>query len=277
VPEPTAPAELDPFARVACGIDGSPESLDAARQAVRLAPPGTPILLLGVRDRPLVEAIGAGAGTMMPPLPDHRAETVERLERAAAALADAARIETRLLDEPVIPSLLHALHETRATLVALGSHGHSRGAGVLLGSVTTALLHDAPCSVLVARTPPDPERFPRSITVGFDGSPQARAALSVAGSIARRLGTPLRALVAGDAGQHDLALPDLAASTFESVADDHDPVHALTHTDADLIVLGSRGLRGVRSLGSVSERVAHRADGSVLVIRPPGDRPGLPG
>jgi nucleotide-binding universal stress UspA family protein len=33
-------------------------------------------------------------------------------------------------------------------------------------------------------------------------------------------------------------------------------------------VLGSRGLRGVYALGSVSERAAHRAGCSVLVIRP---------
>jgi nucleotide-binding universal stress UspA family protein len=34
-----------------------------------------------------------------------------------------------------------------------------------------------------------------------------------------------------------------------------------------LVVLGSRGLTGVRALGSVSERVAHRAPCSVLVAR----------
>jgi hypothetical protein len=37
--------------------------------------------------------------------------------------------------------------------------------------------------------------------------------------------------------------------------------------DADLLVLGSRGLHGLRALGSVSERVAHRAPSSVLVVR----------
>jgi nucleotide-binding universal stress UspA family protein len=35
----------------------------------------------------------------------------------------------------------------------------------------------------------------------------------------------------------------------------------------DLVVVGHRGLHGVGSLGSVSERVSHRADGSVLVVR----------
>jgi nucleotide-binding universal stress UspA family protein len=36
-----------------------------------------------------------------------------------------------------------------------------------------------------------------------------------------------------------------------------------------LVVLGSRGMHGVRALGSVSERVAHRAASSVLVVKGP--------
>ena len=36
---------------------------------------------------------------------------------------------------------------------------------------------------------------------------------------------------------------------------------------ADLLVLGSRGLHGLKSLGSVSERVAHQALCSTLIVR----------
>jgi nucleotide-binding universal stress UspA family protein len=51
------------------------------------------------------------------------------------------------------------------------------------------------------------------------------------------------------------------------------PVGALVDASrqADLVVVGSRGLRAFEALGSVSERVAHQARCSVLVIRP--DRP----
>ena len=35
----------------------------------------------------------------------------------------------------------------------------------------------------------------------------------------------------------------------------------------DLVVVGSRGLHGLKALGSVSERVAHQAKCSVLVVR----------
>jgi nucleotide-binding universal stress UspA family protein len=51
---------------------------------------------------------------------------------------------------------------------------------------------------------------------------------------------------------------------------DDDPVHALVAASAesDLIVVGSRGLHGVKALGSVSERVAHQATCSTLIFRP---------
>ena len=72
-------------------------------------------------------------------------------------------------------------------------------------------------------------------------------ALAVAGELSRRTGAPL------------------------------DPVHALDNSPAaalveqatadDLLVVGSRGLRGLRALGSVSEAVAHKAAGSVLIVR----------
>jgi len=53
------------------------------------------------------------------------------------------------------------------------------------------------------------------------------------------------------------------------------PVAALlaAAADADLLVLGSRGLHGLKALGSVSERLAHRAHSSVLVVRRPALAP----
>jgi nucleotide-binding universal stress UspA family protein len=50
---------------------------------------------------------------------------------------------------------------------------------------------------------------------------------------------------------------------------DHAPVPALVEAAAcaDLLVVGSRGLHGLRALGSVSERVAYQAGCSVLVVR----------
>jgi nucleotide-binding universal stress UspA family protein len=49
-------------------------------------------------------------------------------------------------------------------------------------------------------------------------------------------------------------------------------VELANETDAALIVMGSRGRTGLAALGSVSERVAHRASCSVLVVRCPTHR-----
>jgi nucleotide-binding universal stress UspA family protein len=58
------------------------------------------------------------------------------------------------------------------------------------------------------------------------------------------------------------------------VGDDHEdtadePARALVAVaaEADLVIVGSRGLRGIKALGSVSERVAHEARCSVLIVR----------
>ena len=47
----------------------------------------------------------------------------------------------------------------------------------------------------------------------------------------------------------------------------HDAI-ARVGDGVDLIVMGARGLKGAKALGSVSERVAHKAASSVLVVRP---------
>ena len=43
--------------------------------------------------------------------------------------------------------------ETKADLIILGSHGYSRWERLLLGSVSDSVVHHAPCSVLIVRTP----------------------------------------------------------------------------------------------------------------------------
>jgi nucleotide-binding universal stress UspA family protein len=55
-------------------------------------------------------------------------------------------------------------------------------------------------------------------------------------------------------------------TTIIEIADRH---------DAAAIILGSRGLTGVRSmlLGSISSAVVHHADRPTLVIHPPSDDP----
>lgn len=49
--------------------------------------------------------------------------------------------------------IVETAEEMHPDLVVVGSHGHSRWERLLLGSVSDSVVHHAPCSVLVVRTP----------------------------------------------------------------------------------------------------------------------------
>jgi nucleotide-binding universal stress UspA family protein len=88
----------------------------------------------------------------------------------------------------------------------------------------------------------------------------------VAQDLAERFGSRLRviAAVGGDPLEVD-GLKSVGLVEF----DERKPVDALADASqtADLVIVGSRGLGGLRALGSVSERIAHKAACSVLVVR----------
>jgi nucleotide-binding universal stress UspA family protein len=256
-------AALQVFRRVLVGVDGSEASFEACRQAARLAEPGAPIEAVAVVD--LAQAVWTAYNAP-------RVIGVLRRE-AEAALEEAARLiggraHGRFVNGPEVPGLLHEIERAAATLVAAGSHGHRRLTEMLIGGVAGELLHSAPCSVLVARPPKDTGVFPRSIVAGLDGSVASELALEAAEQLAGRLCIPLRVIAAVQGRAIDLDEIRRRRPAAEEI--DARPVEALVAAshDADLLVVGSRGLHGVRALGSVSERVGHRAHCSVLVVRP---------
>ena len=252
------------FDRVVCGVDQSAAGEVAARLAARVTAPDGVLTLATVADPAL--ALHAGwAGTALAEELRHDAERA--LARGAAEAAPAHAAETLLLDGDPVDALLEELRLVDATLAVVGTHGLARAVGLALGSVATRLLHEAPCSVLVAREPHG-ERWPRSIVVGVDGSAESAAALAVARELAERFDATLRPVVAAGESDVDLveafrATPDLEKLHDKAVAE----LCALS-ADTDLLVLGSRGLKGLRALGSISERVAHGARCPVLVVRP---------
>jgi nucleotide-binding universal stress UspA family protein len=85
--------------------------------------------------------------------------------------------------------------------------------------------------------------------------------------LAARFDAELRAIVGTQGARVDLdAVRRIAPGCEEHEAQALDLLE-LTSETVDLIVVGSRGLRGVRALGSLSERIAHEAHCSVLVVR----------
>ena len=251
------------FSRVLVGVDGSEACFEACRQAARVADPGTPIEAVAAVH--LADAVWTGYHA--PSVADRlRREAEKALEQAVRLIGDRAR--ARFVNGAETAALLQEIDRAAATLIALGSHGHRRVTEILIGGVAGELLHSAPCSVLVARPAGDAEVFPRSIVVGLDGSVAAEHALDAAEHLARRLRVPLRVVTALRGKAVELDGVRRRWPAVEEV--DARPVEALVTAtaEADLVVVGSRGLHGVRALGSVSERVAHQAGCSVLVVRP---------
>jgi nucleotide-binding universal stress UspA family protein len=253
------------FSRVIAGVDGSEAGYEAARQAGRLvAPAGWLEVFTAVY---LLEANRAGwsAPRIANELWQEGGEAIRKGTEIAGP-----RAEHRLVNGPPLPSLLHELTDKQASLAVIGTHGHGRMSEIMIGGVAGELLHNAPCSVLVARPPAAEALFPHSIVVGADGSPESLAAIGAAHYLACRFAARLSVVTALGGKDVDVATAQLAPVKVDFV-DEH-PVGALVEAsaDADILVVGSRGLHGLRSLGSVSERVAHQARCSVLVVRAKG-------
>jgi nucleotide-binding universal stress UspA family protein len=256
----TEASEPPIFERILCGVDGTPASLVAVRQALRLQHENGGVLLSAVAN--LAQAAQAGMAAR------HAAGLLE--QDAEAALAEARAIApsaaSKLVDGDPVTVLLQQAEAERATLIAVGSHGRRRAVGLVLGTVAARMLRDATCSVLIARPARDPEVWPREIIVGVDGSGESAAAFAVARSVADRFGVSVRAL-ASTKDQLDRDAAQAIAPGLEEQGESALDLLVAASEAADLVIVGSRGLHGLRALGSVSERVANRAPCSVLVVR----------
>lgn len=178
-------------------------------------------------------------------------------------------------------TILEAVRESGADLLAVGHAGHSGAWGGSLGSTAARLAEAAPCAVLVARSGA-PAAVGRILT-GVDGSAPARHALELAGALAAGMGARLVIGVAADladGAERRQALGalegQLARGASPAIATVHgDPARGLLslarEADCQLVVLGSTGRRHpwAGGLGPTAAHVLDRADIPVLVVRPP--------
>lgn len=142
-----APDVIDLPRRAVVAVDFSPSSVRAAREAMALL--GETGTLTLVHVRPALEArVDAPPGWR-----ELYAEGVEawfaRLREQLAAPAGIT-VQTVTRDGEIVRELLAAADAADAELIAVGSHGYGAIERMLLGSVSTALVRGAHCSVLVA-------------------------------------------------------------------------------------------------------------------------------
>jgi nucleotide-binding universal stress UspA family protein len=209
-----------------------------------------------------------------------------------------------LVDEVPATALLDEARRRRARVIVLGSRHRGWVARRLLGSVAAAVARHSPCAVLVIRG--RPHRFER-IVVGVDGSAHARHAVDFIRRLPHRAGavTVVRAVdpirlpsmplmpararatlareaalldratvrrAAAELARHERALRRAGWKARSQIVRDY-PLQGLlaaaARARADLLVIGARGVGGVKRLllGSVAEGVLDRAPTSVLIVR----------
>ena len=270
----------DVFTRVLVGTDGSPRAEEAVRQSARLASAtGVPMEIAFVID------------TGRPHEGNVELEAETALQRAAAVAAEAGvEGDVRILAGDPAKTLMSEAEEEGADLIGVGPDAGLLGGAIQNEQTAARVLAEARYSVLVAR-PATPD-FPARIACAVDGSETSAGTAALAAGLASATGAELRLVhvipvFRGDnsewtLGEGEPSPPELEPAVEAALARAVQPVRemamgrpenalleAASRNGTDLLVVGYRGVRGVRKvlLGSVSEHTAHHARCSVLVAR----------
>jgi nucleotide-binding universal stress UspA family protein len=136
--------------------DGSPAALEATREAISLAEALHERLLIVGVEHITTPAYGYyGYATVYSELTNSEHVHVERVLADAAHAAEEAEVgvETIAMKGPVAETICAAAKKREARLIVIGSHGWNAVRRVMFGSVSTGVLHEATCPVLVVRAP----------------------------------------------------------------------------------------------------------------------------
>lgn len=261
------------FKDIVCGVDGSRGSYLAAHQAASLSGADGAIRFVAIH-----HTQGVGLNEVST-LSERRAlEALEDAERMARGKELEASYS--LIPGTRVSEALRAEAAGRDLLV-IGSQGGSRAGGIMLGRTVTQMAHRCEQPLLISRRTVDHHGFPESVLLATDGSDGSWAAARVVAHLAAHRKVEVHVVYVPEDGGLDadrqvweqLMLIAGAAGRPPGFQDSRGAVpericQAARARQSSLLVIGRRGLSGVRALGSVSERVAHRASCSVLLVPP---------
>ena len=213
--------------------------------------------------------------------------------------------EVTVVSTPPVAAVLREAARFDADVIVLGWRGHGAVRRFLVGSVSRGVVRDARCAVLVVRRR---QREVRRIVVGVDGSANAQRAVALLNRLPAPRGGHVTLVSAVDhmgVPSHPLAPRAAAATLVAEVkrinadrmaqaekalasaeaaltgagwrvrtrvtvgAPLRELLAIVDSADADLLVVGARGVSGMRRLllGSVAEGALNRCPVPVLVVR----------
>jgi nucleotide-binding universal stress UspA family protein len=275
--------------RLLVGVDGRDGGRDAAALGRVLAtsdPESSVVAVMNLHTGPFPMEYSLLEG-------EEEKEAKPTLDEAREILA-AVEVETRAFGGGSTAAIFTTLAEREEfdAMVVGSSHWGPIGQ-VLIGSTTKSLLTGASCEVFVA-----PKGYAQEshsdfnvIAVGYDGTPESKAALQRAEELANRSNATIKVMtvveppviIPGPAGGYappaprdpEMILNEAVNSVDKSLAAERvrlegAPADALSEAckDADLLVLGSRGYGPIARvfLGSVSREVAKHTPCPMLVV-----------
>lgn len=139
---------------IVLATDGSPSAEAATTEAIELcADTGRPLRIVVVWRVPVVAGYGYAPTTVVPELSKAEREHAERVGEQAASRAHAAGVTAtfELRQGDAADEICLAAGNVGASLIVIGAHGWGALKRALFGSVSTHVLREAPCPVLVVR------------------------------------------------------------------------------------------------------------------------------
>jgi nucleotide-binding universal stress UspA family protein len=281
--------------RILVATDGSDDARRAVQWTATLpVPAGTQVRVMSVVTLPQ-------SPVDLPTVRAYHAQVREFgrtvTENAARVLADLGAVETKVGEGEPREQILAEARTWNADLVVVGAKGLGAVKRFLVGSVSTAIVHGAHCSVAVVRGHARPAArvlvacdgsaeslgavryvsmlpLPSTTSVRLLGVVAPMPAVPMASEIAVTPWPPAPEIIAEATAQAEQALAEAEAALgrpAERTVIVGDPASEILEAarSTDLIVMGARGLGtlGRMFIGSVSERVLQHAECPVLIVK----------